>query len=518
MQKKGIKKSKINYQKKRRRIAKLCGLFFVCFLLIYGIMYGVLYYQVSKIPKDKACKGVYIGQVDVSGLTEKQAQKAVDQRAEEYRKLNFTFQAGEQTAQATLGELGFDIVKEESLIRKAVNYGNDGGVWSRYFKLVKLKKEKKVFVPVYEVTQKTAGEVLKERAGGLLEGAANASIVRENGTFTITDEKEGVELDEKATVKKIRIYLNNEWDGKEGTIPVVSKTQSPTIMRADLETIQDKLGTFSTYCGSGQARVTNIIRGAELINGKVLMPGEEFSAGQTMMPFTTENKYVEAGAYENGEVVPSVAGGICQVSTTLYNAAINAELDITSRQPHSMVVNYVKPSRDAAIAGDYKDLKFKNNYETPIYIEGYISEGNVIFNIYGKETRPAGRELNFISETVEIEEPTKKFVEQADAEIGVIKEPESASKGRKAQLWKVVTENGKEVSREIFNKSTYKPSAFKVTVGTASSNPEYTKIVKNAIKTQDEEKIKAAIADVKAKQEAEAKAAATPPAAEAPTQ
>lgn len=511
MQKKEIKKSKRDYKKRRRRIARLCGLFFVCFLFIYGGIYGMLYYQVSKIPKDKACEGVYVGQVDISGLTEKQAQKAIDDKAEEYKKLNFTFQSGEQSSQAALGELGFDIVKEESLIRKAVKYGNDGGVWNRYFKLIKLKKEKKVFVPVYEVAQKTAAEVLTERAGGLLEGASNAVITRTDGAFTIADEKEGVELDTKATVKKLRIYLNNDWDGKEGTIPVVSKTQTPTVTRADLETIQDNLGTFSTYCGSGQARVTNIIRGAELINGTVLMPGQEFSAGQTMMPFTTENKYVEAGAYENGEVVASVAGGICQVSTTLYNAAINAELDIVSRQPHSMVVNYVKPSRDAAIAGDYKDLKIRNNYDTPIFIEGYISEGNVIFNIYGKETRPSGRELKFISETVEIEEPTKKFVAKEDSEIGVIKEPENVNKGRKAQLWKVVYENGKEVSRDIFNKSTYKPSAYKVMVGTASTNPEYTKIMKNAIKTQSEEKIKTAIEEVKAKQAAEAQPEAEQP-------
>ena len=81
-------------------------------------------------------------------------------------------------------------------------------------------------------------------------------------------------------------------------------------------------------------------------------------------------------------------GGICQVSTTLYNAILFAELEIVERYPHSMLVNYVDPSRDAAIAGDTKDLKFKNNQETPIYLEGGIDSSNQLrFTVYGKETR-----------------------------------------------------------------------------------------------------------------------------------
>lgn len=494
--KKRIKRMKRKNLRKRRRTANLCGLFFVCFLLVFGIVYFSLYLKVNQVPKDKICSGVLIGQVDVSGLTAEQAQKAVDEKQEEYRKLNFTFAAGEKSASASLEELGFDISKEEKLIKKAVEYGNDGSVWSRYSKLRKLKKEQKVFQPTYQVDQEKTAKLLKERVSGLFSGASDASITRTNGSFVITDEVEGLELNSEATIKEINKFLNKKWEGTNGTIKVVSKTHKPKVTRADLETIQDKLGSFSTYCGSGQTRVTNIIRGAELINGTVLMPGEEFSAGQTMMPFTKENQYVEAGAYENGEVVQSLAGGICQVSTTLYNAALNAELDILSRQPHSMIVAYVKPSRDAAIAGDYKDLKIRNNYDTPIFIEGFILNGNVNFNIYGKETRPAGRTLEFISESVSEKDPEKEFSEQSDAKLGQIKENISTHRGIEARLWKVVYENGKEVSRDIINRSTYKSSPTKVTVGTASSNAEYTKIVRDAIKTQDEAKIKAAIKKV----------------------
>ena len=95
---------------------------------------------------------------------------------------------------------------------------------------------------------------------------------------------------------------------------------------------------------------------------------------------------MQFGVIETG-YVQSYGGGVCQVSTTLYNAVLKAELEVTQRSNHSMIVTYVKPSMDAAIAGDYKDLKFVNNLDAPIYIEGYTVGKDIYFNIYGQETR-----------------------------------------------------------------------------------------------------------------------------------
>ena len=91
-----------------------------------------------------------------------------------------------------------------------------------------------------------------------------------------------------------------------------------------------------------------------------------------VVPFNAENGYELAGSYENGTTVETYGGGICQVSTTLYNAVIRAELEITERFAHSMIVSYVEPSMDAAISGEYKDLKFKNSTKYPVYIEGCL--------------------------------------------------------------------------------------------------------------------------------------------------
>lgn len=138
---------------------------------------------------------------------------------------------------------------------------------------------------------------------------------------------------------------------------VVSE-QQPKIKKADLESISDVLGTCTTaYASSGASRSGNIANGVSKINGHVLMPGETLSGYECMHPFTIENGYFTAAAYENGQVVDSVGGGVCQIATTLYDASLAAELEITQRQNHSMIVTYVKPSMDGAIAGTYKDIK-----------------------------------------------------------------------------------------------------------------------------------------------------------------
>ena len=244
----------------------------------------------------------------------------------------------------------------------------------------------------------------------------------------------------------------------------------PAITTEALSTIQDVLGTFSTdFSSSGNSRATNLRVGAGKINGHVLMPGETLSGYECMHPFTTANGYATAAAYENGQVVDSVGGGVCQISTTLYNASLRAELEITQRQNHSMIVTYVKPSEDAAIAGTYKDLKITNNYSTPIYVEGYTSGKTLTFTIYGKETRPANRTFKFVSETLATMDPgpPKEEVDPS-MEPGTRKQVQSAHRGYKSRLWKYVYIDGVEQSKEILHTDTYNASKAIVKVGPAA--------------------------------------------------
>ena len=189
---------------------------------------------------------------------------------------------------------------------------------------------------------------------------------------------------------------------------------------------------------------------------------------------------------------------MCQVATTLYNAVIRAELDIVQRYNHSMIVSYVKPSDDAAIAGTYKDLKFKNNLDNPVYIEGYCSGGVITFNVYGVETRPANREISFRSETLSEEDPVTQFKFDAGQPVGYFNTEQSAHKGVTARLWKTVTVDGTVQSDEVFNNSKYKSSPKIVTVGTAGASAEVVAQLQAAAAANDEGSVKSIAASAAA--------------------
>lgn len=264
---------------------------------------------------------------------------------------------------------------------------------------------------VLNVDHDTVSELLAEKADELDQKAVDNGLVRENGTFKIIKGSQGVEVNVEKSIAAIENYVSNDWDGQGGNIELTAEIVEPKGSEEELSKVKDLLGGFNTnYSSSTQNRCDNIATAAGKINGTVLYPGEEFSVYETIGPLDAANGYELAGAYENGQTVQSYGGGVCQVSTTLYNAVILAELEVTERSNHSMIVTYVKPSMDAAIAGDYKDLKFVNNQDVPIYIEGYTSGKNVYFNIYGEETRPANRKVTYESEVVSEQDPGTQFV------------------------------------------------------------------------------------------------------------
>ncbi len=497
---------------KRAKVKKMIiigGAILSGLLLCILVSYFVLRSKVNKVPSNVICDNIYIGNIDVSGMKDEEAKKVLQDQVAEYQQMTVTLTVDDQSVEVTLQELGFDMVAPEEAVKQAVSYAKNGSIVKRYRMMQKLKDGKKLYTVTYAVDKQTIEQTLAEKITHMENEAKDASIVRENGQFVIADEVKGISIDIDASTKTIENYFNHEWNQASGIIALDVKEGEPKITRADLETIEDVLGTFTTHCGTGGGRVQNIVTGTAHINGALLMPGDEYSANAAMEPYTEENGFAEAGSYENGKVVQSMGGGICQVSSTLYNAIILSEVEIVERAAHSMLVGYVKPSMDAAIAGDFKDLKFKNNKETPIYIEGYVKDGYVTFTIYGKETRPANREVKFESEVISSTPAGKKF-EATEDKIGTLKQASSGYAGTKAKLWKVIYEDGVEVERVVANNSSYMKSPSIWHVGTASDNAEAAALVKNAVATQDEAKIKAAISQAKALIE-EAKKPATQP-------
>lgn len=496
---------------KKNKLGIVLGIIVAVGALAFGGIYFYTKSVVDKVPADTICDNVYVDEIDFSGMKEAEAKDAIASKLSEYQSLTVDLLAEEEKVQVTLADLGFGLDNAEEVLEDALSYGKDGSIWERYSQMKELEENKKVFKLTFSVDEKAINKVIEEKIPELENAAKDATIKREDGKFVLTDDEKGVAIDAAESTKVIETYFNETWNKKAAEIKLVTKVDEPKVTRAALEEVKDLLGTFTTNCGVGGGRVQNIKTGAGHINGTLLMPGQEFSADEAMRPYTYDNGYAEAGSYEKGKVVQSMGGGICQVSSTLYNAVILAELEIVERYAHSMIVSYVEPSMDAAIAGDVKDLKFKNNMDTPVYIEGYVSGAYITFNVYGKETRPESRTIKYESEVLSNTPAAQNYTASGDA-LGTIKKVSSGYPKMKAQTWKIVYENGKEVSRDVYNKSNYITAPAEYTVGTATDNAEAKAIVTNAIASNDRATIDAAIAQA----QAVIAAASQPPAAPAP--
>ena len=332
-----------------RRITICTGIFFVALIVLLSGTYLFLNRYISKYPENKVAKNIYVGPVNAAGMTKAQLKTALEEHLEKIKPTEVTFLIDEDKEKTTLETLGFGYKDIDGVVGQAFSYGKEGSKWERYHALKSLSKEKLVIEEEYVVNSKAATAFLNEKAVPLANHAVNATITKYSGGFSITEEREGKTVNVKETITSLEKYLNQEWDYKAFKHEVILKKEKPTIKAADLETIQDELGSFSTDAGGG-TRWQNLKTGIGKINGLVVMPGEEVSVHDVTAPYDADHGYVPAGSYENGQVVETYGGGICQVSSTLYNALLRAELEIVKRYPHSMLVTYVDPSADAAIA------------------------------------------------------------------------------------------------------------------------------------------------------------------------
>ena len=316
---------------------------------------------------------------------------------------------------------------------------------------------------------------IKDECSQYTKKAKNATMKRKNGEFTISKSKKGTSINLEGTRTAVHEAINVDVEKTEAVyVKAVLDKIDPEYSTKTLKQCTSLLGKFSTSFSEGQVqRSANIRNAVSFINGTIVYPGETFSVSGTINPLTESNGYHLAPSYQGGQVIDSLGGGVCQVSTTLYNAALLAEMKIVDRSCHSMMVTYVKPSFDAAIAGDYKDMKFENNLDYPVYIAGAASGGVLTFSIYGKETRPSNRTIKYESVVTQTIQPGEDVVTKDDTQPETYeKVTQSAHVGYVADLYKIVYVDGVEQSREQVNHSRYKAEPRHVTVGTKKEDED----------------------------------------------
>lgn len=201
-------------------------------------------------------------------------------------------------------------------------------------------------------------------------------------TCKIVDEQIGYGFDLEAANQKLRLASGGD------KVVIRMETSYPKVTRADLEQVYftDVIGSCRTYGLGGYNRATNITKACETLNGVVVAPGATFSYNQTLGERTEEKGYKFAGAYVNGKSVSEVGGGICQVSSTLYNCVLQANLEVVTRSEHIYAAGYVDLGMDATVSWGGPDFQFRNNTEYPIRIEAEVSNGYVNVRLIGTPT------------------------------------------------------------------------------------------------------------------------------------
>lgn len=301
--------------------------------------------------------------------------------------------------------------------------------------------------------------VMKTIYKTLSKEGKNATLDK-NNDYKIVAEQYGAKYDLDDSISA----FNKAKEGKE--FEVKAKAIVPSITKEDLEKnlFKDVLGEYTTSVSGSSVRKNNVRLAGEKCN-VILLPGEEFSYNKTVGKRTKENGFGEAGAYLNGETVQEVGGGVCQTSSTLYNAVVLSNLEVTERTNHTYISSYVPIGRDATVSWGGPDFKFKNNRDYPIKIEASYANSKLTCKIIG--TNVDGSYVKFTSERTGDVAYNTKYENDATIPEGQQVTKQAGSNGGRAVSYRLVYDkDGKLLSKKKEAKSYYKGHEAIIAVGT----------------------------------------------------
>lgn len=465
----------------KRKFIALAGLVLLCAVFIIGIFYSSVYRYVHKMEKDQIEQNVYVQGLDVSGLTKEQVLKKLETRWSVMKNTPIVLKAGEKMSQVTLSELGVLTGDLEKLVDEAADYGKRGDLLQRYRKIRQAKKVKVEYKSDYQIDEDQAVEILEEKTSAFFDEAVDAQITRVGGVFQITDEKDGEKASIEELVDEIMDHLEDLEDGKNVEIRVTSKKEEAKICKNDLEKIQDELGSTEIELG-GINKTQEVLLLAGKLNGQIIMPGKECSLQKIL------GEYLESGVSQEA---------LNRMASAVYDSALHAEIIVSERHEAEKMPDYVEAGMEAALDHE-KDLKLENDMQAPVYIEAYIDDdGALVCTIYGEETREEERTIFFETEVEEGKEVNVVYQEDNSLDAGKMKTEEKGSPECTVTLRKIVEEDGEQKEEEKINTSEYKAVESIVRVGIKTEDKDIKGSLKEAIATQDKEKIEEAVSQAK---------------------
>ena len=454
-------------------------------VLIAGGTFGYFMNVKSEVDSwaDKIYPGVYAYGIDLSGKTKEEAVNILNEQLISLigNKI-ITVTVGDKTFELKYSDISPSVSADET-VEEALNYGKDNKMFEKK-KIIKNGVNYNV-----DTVLSYDEEKVKEFANSVNDqvkvDAIDAKISISGSNISITPEVTGKHIDIYDLCNKIKEIIAPDPEKVE-TVSVDLQDYSPSITSADLSKITGVMSSYSsTFGASDTGRVENLRISTGYINGTLLMPGEEFSYNNTIGPTTPERGYKEANTYVGSKIVPGYGGGVCQVSSALYRAVIQANIRSTERRNHSMTVSYAKPGLDATVAAGYIDYKFVNTYDFPIYIQGYLSGNKVVFNVWGNKEAMGGRTYELVNEILETYTYGTEEVQDSTLPEGTRVVTSSGANGYKASGYLITYENGVQVNKELISTDVYSTRNQVVSVGTkkveapATPTPEETTPTEN---------------------------------------
>lgn len=343
-------------------------------------------------------------------------------------------------------------IEEDNLIIKKGKKGiqiNSEELKKQLTEVIKKEENRKIIIPVNEITPEEIN--IEKIYNEIKKDAQNAYISQE--PLEVHSHVNGVDF--AISLEEAKNILEEQKE--EYIIPL--KITIPEITLDDLgkEAFPQILGTFSTtYNTSNQNRITNLKLASEKIDGTIILPGETFSYNKVVGERTIAKGYKEAAVYAGGKVVDGIGGGICQLSSTLYNSVLYANLEITSRSNHRFLTSYVTAGRDATVSWGTIDFCFKNTRSYPIKITSEVKNGVVTTSIYGiREEKEY--EVVIESKVTEVIPYSTKYVKDSTLKEEEEEIVQYGANGAKSETYKIVKYNGIVISREQISSDIYSP-------------------------------------------------------------
>lgn len=301
-----------------------------------------------------------------------------------------------------------------------------------------------------------------------------------NRTFKVIPHANGRKMDRQLLADALTELQAREDSEKIVPFTILQPEITTDIFKKKIFT--STLGKMETSFATSTAnRGENIRIAASKINGYIVLPGEEFSFNKVVGNRTAANGFKEAHAYSNGKIIDSIGGGICQVSSTLYNAVLLSDMKIVERRSHSMTVSYLPYGTDAAVSYGSVDFKFQNSSRWPIRVETQVTpDHKIFFTVVGTEEEP-GKTIEIVPKIIKTIDYSVKYINDPNLEEGKTVIVQKGMKGYVVDTYKVVKQNGKVVSESKLHTSTYKPYTQQVRRGTK-------KVVKPATPVQPDTK------------------------------